>query len=85
MAIDISCDELIPLSRVAELAFVPRRRNGRPLHRATVYRWSNAGVKGVRLETVQFGGTRCTSLRALRDFVERLSDRSASSANSTRS
>ena len=73
MSIDLSNDELVPLSQVPDLPCVPRRRKGRPLHRATVYRWSNTGVKGVVLETVQFAGTRCTTLRALREFVGRLS------------
>ena len=73
MKIDISLEKLIPLSKVPDLAFVPRRRNGRPLHRATPYRWSTTGVRGIKLETVQFAGTRCTTMCALRQFIEQLS------------
>ena len=81
MTIDISRDELIPLAQVSELSFVPRRRKGQPLHRATPYRWSTTGLRGVKLETVQFAGTRCTTLRALREFVDRLSDPDSSNGN----
>lgn len=41
-------------------------------HVATVYRWSTTGVRGVVLETLQVGGTRCTTREALQRFCERL-------------
>jgi len=41
-------------------------------HVATAYRWSTAGVRGVVLETIQVGGTRCTSREAVQRFCERL-------------
>jgi len=43
-------------------------------HVATVYRWSTAGVRGVILETLQVGGTRCTSREAVQRFCEALTD-----------
>jgi hypothetical protein len=41
-------------------------------HTATVYRWSTAGVRGVVLETIQVGGTRCTSREGVQRFCEGL-------------
>jgi hypothetical protein len=71
MAIDLS-EELIPLTRVPALPFVPRRRRGKKLNQATVFRWANPGVRGVRLETIRFGGTLCTTRSALLEFFRRL-------------
>ena len=42
-------------------------------HVATIHRWASHGVRGVVLETLQVGGTRCTSREALQRFFERLS------------
>jgi hypothetical protein len=55
-----------PLLSLAEAAEVVRK------HVATVYRWSTTGFRGVILETIQVGGTRCTSYEALQRFCERL-------------
>lgn len=52
---------------------LPCRRAGRPTHRATLYRWSSKGLHGIKIETVQVGGTRCTSVEALQRFFARLS------------
>ncbi|MEE8104221.1 MAG: DUF1580 domain-containing protein [Planctomycetota bacterium] len=41
-------------------------------HVATIYRWTTAGVRGVVLETLQVGGTRCTTHEALQRFCELL-------------
>jgi hypothetical protein len=54
---------------------IPRRRRGRKTHVSTLHRWATAGCKGVVLETIQIGGTRCTSREALQRFFERLSER----------
>jgi hypothetical protein len=51
---------------------VPRRR-GRKTHVSTLYRWMTSGCRGVVLESIQVGGTRCTSREALQRFFERLS------------
>lgn len=63
-------------------AGLPRRRGGKPVNVATLYRWATHGCRGVRLETIQIGGTRCTSQEALQRFFERLtqSDRDPGSA-----
>jgi hypothetical protein len=71
MAIDLS-EQLIPLTQVPALPFVPRRRRGTKLNQATVFRWANPGVQGVRLEAIRFGGTLCTTQSALLEFFRRL-------------
>jgi Protein of unknown function (DUF1580) len=53
---------------------LPRRRGGRKTHISTLYRWATAGCRGVILETIQIGATRCTSREALQRFFERLSE-----------
>src|SRR5687767_10871131 len=63
----------IPLAHVPKIKWLPCRRRGRNLHISTVFRWSN-GLRGVKLETLQIGGTRCTSEQALRRFFSRLTD-----------
>ena len=70
--IDHQTETLRSLTEAA--AGLPRRRGGQRVHVATVYRWAARGCRGVRLETIQIGGTKCTSLEALQRFFERLSD-----------
>ena len=69
--IDTTIESPIPLAQAADE--LPRRRRGRKTHISTLYRWATAGCRGVRLETVQVGATRCTSREALQRFFERLS------------
>ncbi len=40
-----------------------------------LYRWATEGLRGVHLETIQVGGTLCTSIEALQRFFERLGQR----------
>lgn len=42
------------------------------IHVATWYRWSTRGCRGVVLETLQCGATRCTSLEAISRFFAAL-------------
>lgn len=70
MTIPIS-EDLFSLPEAAKL--LPRRRLGRKPHPSCLYRWTTAGFKGVILESVQVGGTRCTSREALDRFFARLS------------
>lgn len=69
--IDSTCESLLTLAQAAEE--LPRRRRGRKTHISTLYRWATAGCRGVVLETLQCGSTRCTSREALQRFFERLS------------
>jgi len=74
MPIDTLTEKPLPFSQAARL--IPRRRAGRKCNLATVYRWSTVGCRGVRLESIQVGGTRCTSREALQRFFERLTAQS---------
>jgi hypothetical protein len=69
--IDTTIETVRPLAQAA--SELPRRRGGRKTHISTLYRWATAGCRGVVLETIQIGATRCTSLEALQRFFERLS------------
>lgn len=63
-------EELLSLPAAAKL--LPRRRGGKKVHTATLYRWTVAGLRGAVLESLQIGGTRCTSREALQRFFEQL-------------
>ncbi len=71
--IDIQDEEVVSLAEAAKSKCLPRRRKGKRPHVATLFRWATVGVRGVVLETLQCGGTRCTSVQALQRFFERLS------------
>ncbi|MHB1426000.1 MAG: DUF1580 domain-containing protein [Gemmataceae bacterium] len=84
MAIETKLEELLSLADAARL--LPARRRGKRPHISCLYRWTTTGCRGVVLESVMVGGTRCTSREALARFISRLSgqddsvdgDRSAS-------
>jgi hypothetical protein len=67
--INVGNEQVFPLPELPN--HVPQR-NGRRLSIATAYRWSLNGVRGVKLETVQIGGARYTSLEALQRFAAAL-------------
>ena len=73
--IDISTERVVSLAHATQ--HLPKRRGGKRPNVATIYRWAQNGVRGVRLEVVQVGGTKCTSLEALQRFCERLSNPTA--------
>lgn len=68
--IDSARETLVALADVP--AHLPDRRGGRRPHVSTIYRWVQRGCRGVKLESLQVGGTSCTSLEALQRFFERL-------------
>jgi len=63
-------ESLVPLAEAAKL--VPPRRSGKPAHASTMFRWAAGGLKGVKLEVVQVGGTKRTSREALLRFFSKL-------------
>ncbi len=69
--IDAATEPLISLADVP--GHLPKRRGGKRPSISCIYRWAQRGVRGVRLEILQVGGTKCTSLEALQRFFERLS------------
>lgn len=68
--IDLSAEKVISFTEATKL--LPRRRAGKRPHVATLYRWANRGLRGICLETIQVGGTRCTSIEALQRFFDSL-------------
>ena len=69
--IDPLTEQVVSLADAAKS--LPTRRGGKRPHVSCIYRWTVSGCKGVRLESIQIGGTRCTSREALGRFFERLS------------
>ena len=71
--IDPAHEQPIPLADVPkEIRWLPRRRTGKKHHISTIFRWASRGVRGIRLETISVGGTKCTSEEALKRFFARL-------------
>lgn len=70
MAIDISSEQVVTFTEA--VSHLPQRRRGKRPNVATLYRWSNEGNRGIRLEYLMIGSTRCTSLEALQRFFDQL-------------
>jgi hypothetical protein len=75
----ISLDEHI-LTFPEACALLPRRRAGKPVHVSCIYRWTTSGCRGVILESIQIGGTRCTSREALARFFGRIAGQQSNSS-----
>ena len=73
--IDLSSETLVSLAEAAKT--LPRRRAGKKPNVATLYRWTSEGVRGVHLEFLQVGATRCTSVEALSRFFAVLTEQAA--------
>lgn len=69
--IDSQTENLLSLTDAARL--LPARRGGKRPHVSCMYRWTTAGCRGVVLESISIGGTRCTSREALSRFFAALS------------
>jgi hypothetical protein len=76
--IDTQSEQIITFGQAAD--DLPRRRRGRKTHVSSFYRWATVGCRGVVLETIQVGATRCTSKQAHQRFFERLSQPSQAGA-----
>jgi len=50
-----------------------------------LYRWSERGIRGIKLEFVQLGGRRCTSKQALGRFFTKLTVAAGGSAEPIKS
>jgi hypothetical protein len=72
--IDISCEETFSLTDAARR--LPCRRQGKRPNVATLYRWGQIGCRGIRLETINIGATKCTSVEALQRFFDALTAQS---------
>ncbi len=72
--IDVFLEDMLPL-RIAATK-VPKVGK-KPTHTSTLFRWSTAGIRGVVLETMMIGGTRCTSMEALSRFFNGVTEATA--------
>jgi hypothetical protein len=70
MAIDITAESVITPAKATHLC--PERRRGARPNVATIYRWMVQGVRGIKLESLVVGATRCTSVEALQRFFDAL-------------
>ena len=57
---------LLTFAEVQRLPWLPKSRKG--ISHPTWWRWCHIGVRGVRLETICVGYTRCTTVAWLRRF-----------------
>ena len=72
MNISLIDEQLVSLREAAGL--LPSRRRGKRPHVSCLYRWTTTGCRGVTLESVAIGGTRCTSREARQRFFARLTE-----------
>ena len=75
MPIDLTKEVVFPLTQASDRVAVPARRRGRKPVAATWFRWAKDGMRGVVLETIQVGGTKCTSAEAAQRFFDQLTAR----------
>jgi hypothetical protein len=68
--IDILLEETFSLTEATKR--LPCRRKGKRPNVATLYRWAQIGCRGIRLETLCVGATRCTSMEAMQRFFDAL-------------
>jgi len=69
--IDPMTETVISLTEAAKM--LPARRMGKRPHVSCLYRWTQTGCRGVILESIQIGGTRCTSKEKMAIFFQELS------------
>lgn len=81
--IDLNTETVVSLTEAAGV--LPARRGGKRPHISCLYRWTTSGCRGIVLESVQIGGTRCTSKEALVRFFDRLTRNSAGDRPAVRS
>ena len=73
MSCDLLNENLVTLDEAVKI--IPPK-NGKRIHKSTLYRWALRGVRGgIRLETVFYGGVRCTSREALQRFLDQINQR----------
>ena len=65
-------ERLISFAEASKL--FPLRRRGKKPSISCLYRWTSRGCKGVILESVQAGGSRCTSREAVGRFLDRMTE-----------
>jgi hypothetical protein len=68
--IDIQTEQVVTPAKATH--FCPERRRGVRPNVATIYRWMMQGVRGIKLESIVIGSTRCTSIEKLQSFFDAL-------------
>jgi hypothetical protein len=68
--IDLTVEDAITLKAACRLPEL--KRDGKPLHLATIFRWASRGVRGVVLETMQQGASKVTTREAIDRFFAKL-------------
>ena len=53
---------------------IPRRADGSKVSVAAIHRWASKGIRGVKLESIKVGKTRCTSNDALKRFFQAIAE-----------
>ena len=71
--IDSASEKLLPPDEL--VGHLPPHSGGKPRHPASLYRWMDQGLRGVRLEFIQIGGARYSSREALSRFLNELTSR----------
>jgi len=69
---DPELERPIPLTQVRDIKWMPGPLRGGKISPTTPYTWVVNGLKGVKLEAIQVGGTQCTSEAALKRFFASL-------------
>ena len=73
MTATLDTPALADLSPLRDLApRLPCRRRGRKTHVATLYRWTDRGIRGQRLRYVQCGSVRCSTVAWVHEFFAAL-------------
>ena len=68
MAIDMIQEKTYTLAALAKMHFWPVRRAGKKINVVTLWRWTEHGLNGIRLETILAGGCRVSSVEAVQRF-----------------
>jgi hypothetical protein len=68
--IDLTIEQPLTLREATQLPALAR--NGRKPHISALYRWCTAGVRGVVLESIVVGGSRCTTAEAVKRWIAAL-------------
>jgi len=73
--IDLETDDLVPINELC------RRRLGRKVSPATLWRWRLKGIKGCRLECVYVAGNWCSTTAAFAAFIRQTTEAAATPAH----
>ncbi len=82
-AIDVARESVLSFGEAAR--YVGKLKGTKGIAFQTLFRWATKGCIGVVLETICFGGTRCTSKEALQRFFDAVTRARASAPASASS